>query len=52
MVAWVTSASALGLTTIIFLLSAYFIGRESLRTGVKIQASILADNLTAAISFK
>ncbi len=47
-----TAISAVVLTTIIFLLSAYVLGRRSYQAGVDMLASIVADNLTAAVSFK
>jgi signal transduction histidine kinase/ActR/RegA family two-component response regulator len=49
---WTTSISALLVSTVIFLISAYVLGRRSYQAGVEMLASIVADNLTASVSFK
>jgi signal transduction histidine kinase/ActR/RegA family two-component response regulator len=49
---WSTSVSALLVSTVIFLISAYLLERRSYLRGVEMLASIVADNLTAAASFK
>ncbi len=49
---WATSLSALLVSTIVFVTSAYFIGRNNALMGSEILASIIADNLTAAAMFE
>jgi len=46
----VTSAVALVLTTTIFVISAYFIGRRNAKTGLQIQATIFANAMPAALA--
>jgi signal transduction histidine kinase/CheY-like chemotaxis protein len=48
---WTTSVSALVVSTIIFLASAYVLERRSYQGGVETLAAIVADNLTASASF-
>ena len=47
-----TAVSAIVLSTVIFLVSAFTLGRRNYKEGVHMIASIVADNLTAAASFK
>ena len=47
-----TACSAIILSTIIFLISAYWLGRRNYQTGMDMLASIVGDNLTAAVAFK
>jgi signal transduction histidine kinase/ActR/RegA family two-component response regulator len=46
----VTSAVALVLTTTMFVISAYFIGRRNTRTGLQIQATIFANAMPSALA--
>jgi signal transduction histidine kinase len=50
-VGWMTSLSALIVSCVVFVISAYFIGRANALIGSDILASIIAENLTTSVLF-